>query len=277
MEANKALYEYLKEQTRHLTEEWYTSLDGKETAGVYTTEDPEAVQTLKDQNHAFHERFITVYLGCNEQFRRNFENWVIQIANDEGHLETPSHYITQEFFSVQDQYLDLIQQFADSRTEPVPQQRIDYWKRETIRAFGEVISWFLKEQDIRAKAIQREQQHVINRLSSPIITLNKNVALLPLIGNIDEERAAFMLENTLEECSKREIRHLLIDMSGVARVDGIVAHQIFQLIEALCLIGVQSTLSGIRPEIAQTAVQFRERFDRTHIVPALATAIDQYL
>lgn len=34
-----------------------------------------------------------------------------------------------------------------------------------------------------------------------------------------------------------------------------VAHQIFQLIDALNLLGVKSTLSGIRPKIAQTAIQ----------------------
>lgn len=40
-----------------------------------------------------------------------------------------------------------------------------------------------------------------------------------------------------------------------------VAHQLFSLIEALRLIGVSSTLSGIRPEIAQTAVQLGLSFE----------------
>lgn len=44
-------------------------------------------------------------------------------------------------------------------------------------------------------------------------------------------------------------------------IDTMVAHQLFSLIEALRLIGVSSTLSGIRPEIAQTAVQLGLSFE----------------
>ena len=38
-------------------------------------------------------------------------------------------------------------------------------------------------------------------------------------------------------------------------VDTMVAHQIFKLMDALKLLGVQTIVTGIRPEVAQTAVQ----------------------
>lgn len=44
-------------------------------------------------------------------------------------------------------------------------------------------------------------------------------------------------------------------------IDKMAAHQIFQLIDALGLIGVKTILSGLRPEIAQTAVQLGLSFD----------------
>ncbi|WP_144488035.1 STAS domain-containing protein, partial [Bacillus pumilus] len=59
-------------------------------------------------------------------------------------------------------------------------------------------------------------------------------------------------------------------------VDTMVAHQIFKLIEALKLIGVTSTLSGIRPEIAQTAVQLGINFSDITIKSNLAQALNYH-
>jgi rsbT co-antagonist protein RsbR len=56
-------------------------------------------------------------------------------------------------------------------------------------------------------------------------------------------------------------------------VDTMVAHQIFQLIDALDLIGVKSTLSGIRPEIASTAVQLGLSFENISIKSNLSQAL----
>lgn len=73
-------------------------------------------------------------------------------------------------------------------------------------------------------------------------------------------------------CEKK-VTQLYIDLSGVAVIDTMVAHQLFSLIEALRLIGVSSTLSGIRPEIAQTAVQLGLSFEDISLRSTLASAI----
>lgn len=57
-------------------------------------------------------------------------------------------------------------------------------------------------------------------------------------------------------------------------VDTMVAHQIFQLIDTLGLLRVKSTLSGIRPEIAQTAIQLGLSFKNIRIKSNLAQALD---
>ncbi|MFP3729131.1 STAS domain-containing protein, partial [Priestia filamentosa] len=119
----------------------------------------------------------------------------------------------------------------------------------------------------------KAQQEMINELSSPIISLTKHVALLPLVGDIDTARAKFILDSTLTQCTEREIHHLLVDLSGVVMIDTMVAQQLFQLIETLNLIGVTSTFSGIRPEIAQTAVQLGINFNRVSIVSTLEQAV----
>jgi rsbT co-antagonist protein RsbR len=91
-------------------------------------------------------------------------------------------------------------------------------------------------------------------LSVPVIPLTKGVGVLPLIGNIDTERAQLLMEETLSNSSKLNLNHLIFDLSGVLIVDTMVAQQLFQVFDALKLTGVETILTGIRPEVAQTMV-----------------------
>ncbi|WLV24969.1 STAS domain-containing protein [Aciduricibacillus chroicocephali] len=276
MNCDTKLYEYILDKSWQLTEEWYTSINKEETAGVYLSENPAAVERLKKQNNEFHKKFAEIFIKQDTEFLEIFEEWVIGLVHDEGHLETPSYLITGEFFRTQKQYMTLVDEFFEI-CEGCTNEDLNRWKNMIGEGIGRVISWFLKEQHDFTNRQSREQQQTINKLSSPIILLNKRVGLLPLIGKIDDVRAEFMLENTLEVCSNRGLRQLLIDLSGVVTVNTFVAHKIFELIDALALIGVDAILSGIRPEIAQTAVQFGDRFSRMTIVTNLEKAIDLYL
>lgn len=89
-------------------------------------------------------------------------------------------------------------------------------------------------------------------LSSPVVPVNDEVAILPLVGAIEVDRAEHILEKTLLSASNLDVSTLIIDLSGVVKVDTMVAHQIIMLTESLKLIGVHAVLTGIRPEIAQT-------------------------
>ncbi|OIK12749.1 STAS domain-containing protein [Bacillus sp. MUM 13] len=91
-------------------------------------------------------------------------------------------------------------------------------------------------------------------LSVPVVPLTQGVGILPLIGNIDTERAALLMEETLKQAGKLKLSHLIVDLSGVMIVDTMVANQIFKVIDALRLLGVKTIVTGVRPEIAQTVI-----------------------
>lgn len=91
-------------------------------------------------------------------------------------------------------------------------------------------------------------------LSVPIVSISNDIAILPLIGDIDTERALLLMENTTKEVGRLKISYLILDLSGVAIVDTMVAHHIFNLSSTLKLLGVETILTGVRPEVAQTAV-----------------------
>lgn len=99
-------------------------------------------------------------------------------------------------------------------------------------------------------------------LSVPIVPLVKGTGVLPLIGNIDTERAQLILEETLKQSSKLKLENLILDLSGVLIVDTMVADQLYKVIDALSLLGVTTVLTGIRPEVAQTMVSLGLNIDK---------------
>ncbi|WP_316571775.1 STAS domain-containing protein [Neobacillus sp. YIM B06451] len=91
-------------------------------------------------------------------------------------------------------------------------------------------------------------------LSIPIVRITEQIGILPLIGDIDTKRSQELMEKALKQGADLGLSHMIIDLSGVPIIDTMVANHIFKVIDALKLIGIQSILTGIRPEIAQTMI-----------------------
>jgi rsbT co-antagonist protein RsbR len=273
MHRDKELHSFLIDKTWQMTEDWYASIDKSKASGVYTSTNPETISTLKKQNHEFHLHFCEVFVQEESKFLQDLEKWIVMIAQDDEHLNTPVTVIMNEFFNVQRQYLDFVKEFVSLHEGEYSQQVINAWNDIIIKTFNKIITWFVEENQKYSDEKLIAQQEMINELSSPVIALNNHMGLLPIIGVIDTARAKLIVENTLQQCTEKDISHLLIDLSGVLIIDTMVAQQIFSLIETLALIGVKSTLSGIRPEIALTAIQLGLSFENVSIKSSLAQAI----
>lgn len=273
MQRNKELHEFLLNKAEKLTEEWYESLDKSDPEGVYSSNDPKVIENLKTQNMAFHHHLCKIFVMEKEQFFKEFDEWIMEIATDPEHIKTPTHMIMREFLRVREQYITYIQEFANQQDYPVSQEKMDLWKTVIFDAFDIVMMRVFEGKAEHLNKKIEEQQKTINDLSSPLISLQQGRALLPLIGDIDDERATAIIDNTLTGCIEKGVDHLFLDLSGVLMVDTMVAQQIFQLITGLKLIGVKTTLSGIRPEIAQTAVQLGIDFGDVNISANLAQAM----
>ncbi|GLB61632.1 STAS domain-containing protein [Cytobacillus sp. NCCP-133] len=112
-------------------------------------------------------------------------------------------------------------------------------------------------------------------LSVPVVPLSKGVGILPLIGNIDTDRAQLLMEETLKHSVRLKLSHLILDLSGVMIVDTMVADQLFKVIEALSLVGVKTIITGIRPEVAQTIVTLGIKLNGIQIKANLYQAFEE--
>lgn len=104
------------------------------------------------------------------------------------------------------------------------------------------------------REVLRKAHANVQELLMPIVPVTNGVAVLPVIGELDEERSQYILEKSLETSSELKLRHLIIDLSGIVVIDTMVAHNLFRVVNALKLLGVQSIVTGMRAELTQTVV-----------------------
>ena len=119
------------------------------------------------------------------------------------------------------------------------------------------------ETEIKAQIeLIQAQATMLDELSVPVIQIWQDILLLPLVGAIESRRAAQVMENLLEAVGRMGAQIVIIDITGVAVVDTSVASYLIRAVQATQLLGCQSILVGISPEIAQTLVGLGVDFSR---------------
>ncbi|GAF65813.1 anti-anti-sigma regulatory factor [Bacillus sp. TS-2] len=264
-----SFYHYLKTEIPNLTEQWYEQLD-KSLDGVYGTTDERQIEKLKEHNRQFHQNFAELFNEESGEMTTRLNKWINEIATDKAHLNTPLDQIIGEFFNVQEQYFQIVQQYIETLSDSPTHREVQGLNHVIFTTFNSIISEFSRRNIIESEKLLKSQQEMILELSSPVITVMEGIAILPLVGDIDTHRAQVIFDKTLAQCNEMQVQQLVIDLSGVAIVDTMVASKIFQVIEGLRLIGTEASLTGIRPEIAQTAVQLGINFKSVSTYSSLA-------
>jgi rsbT co-antagonist protein RsbR len=123
------------------------------------------------------------------------------------------------------------------------------------------------------EAVGRHQA-AIRELSTPVIRVHERVLLLPLIGTIDSQRAQQIMETVLMRVVDDQAAAIIIDIAGVAVVDTKVADHLVKTTAAVRLLGAQTILTGITPQVARTVVQLGVDITAMHTKNRLADGIE---
>ncbi len=89
---------------------------------------------------------------------------------------------------------------------------------------------------------------------NPITTLWDDILFLPIIGLVDSRRAQDIMDVMLEEADATNARFAILDIRGVAAVDSAVSNHLVKITKATKLLGCETILSGITPNVAQSLV-----------------------
>jgi anti-anti-sigma factor len=94
----------------------------------------------------------------------------------------------------------------------------------------------------------------VRELSTPVIRLYDRILVLPLVGNIDTERARQIEASLLAGIEQHGASEIILDLTGVPFVDTAVAASLLRAASAARLLGAGVTIVGITAQVAQSIV-----------------------
>ncbi|MFJ7325474.1 STAS domain-containing protein [Streptomyces cyaneofuscatus] len=124
-----------------------------------------------------------------------------------------------------------------------------------------------REEIISSQAAQ------LMELSTPVVKLWDGVIAVPLVGTLDSARTQVVMEKLLQALVDTGSEQAIIDITGVPAVDTQVAQHLLKTVVAARLMGAECTVSGIRPQIAQTIVALGIEFGDIATKATLADAL----
>lgn len=125
---------------------------------------------------------------------------------------------------------------------------------ETDHIFNNMVHGFSTSFTNNAEQLLKESRELYLKISVPIVPISQKLAVLPLIGDINEMRSETLIVDSLDTCVQKRIETLVIDLSGVYEVDLIGIEVLFKLIRSLNLLGVKPVITGMKGELSQTFI-----------------------
>lgn len=135
------------------------------------------------------------------------------------------------------------------------------WDEATSRAtrvagsISDVTARKRTEAQLREQLETIQRQHeAIRELSTPIIEVWDGVLTAPVLGTLDCDRAAALMEALLAAVARTRCRRAIIDLTGVSTMDGATAEHLLRLVRAVQLLGAQGIVVGLQPQVARAIV-----------------------
>lgn len=251
----EALYQFLIDHAKDFTEDWLKRQQVITGSDYSADAPPEVMKRVKEQNSNYVRLVAKSLFQTEEEMKIIISDWTSQTSADRIKSKTKLTEVAWNSGVFRRVYWEYIQKFCRQTDLDITLEDVFLWEKKLNYTLDYVLETFISHfMEIMLNRLT-SQATLIKELSAPVISLTDTVGLLPIIGEIDTTRAKSLIESTLVQSVDQKITILVIDLSGVVMVDTMVAQQIFKLMDALKLLGVQTVLTGIRPEVAQTAVQ----------------------
>lgn len=271
------LYEYLVDHALDFTEDWLRFQNIKSGSHYSLDSPPEVLNKIKEQNSNYVKIIAKCLLLSNEESKELITDWTKKTASDRSKSSTTLDEVVRNSGVFRRVYWTYVEKFVEETPFSIQLKEVFEWERKINFALDYVLETFTSTfLSILMNRLQA-QSTLIKELSTPVISLTSEVGLLPIIGDIDTTRARMIVEASLQQSAEAHLSMLIIDLSGVVLVDTMVAQQIFRLIDALNLLGVKSVITGIRPEVAQTAIHLGMDFSNIQTENSLERIISSVI
>lgn len=129
-------------------------------------------------------------------------------------------------------------------------------------------------QEIEQRAAEQQRLlELVKTLELPVLVVDDQVLLAPLVGNLDSWRAGALRRRLLEMVAERRARVVILDVTGISMIDTEVARALIDTAVAIRLLGARTVVSGIRAAVAQTLVSLNASLGEIITVADLGAAL----
>ncbi|NTW01879.1 MAG: STAS domain-containing protein [Oscillochloris sp.] len=104
------------------------------------------------------------------------------------------------------------------------------------------------------QTLRRELLRTVDAMAVPVIPISDDIVVAPLVGSFYEDRLALVSTELLDQIGQRQARVLILDVTGLSTFDTATAQTLLTTVDSCRLMGTQTMLVGIHPEMAQTIV-----------------------
>jgi rsbT co-antagonist protein RsbR len=213
----------------------------------------------------------------NETVAERFNQWYEQKQIK----EKQAQYAAQELEGIIKPYAETRLQLIEMLTkvsigEGLSTEEIVFVNNRLSYLLDLSITETIIERERQTKTMNKKNEQTITELSSPIVPIEKGMAILPLIGEFDFERSDYIMTHVIPKISELRIKTLIIDFSGIATIDGEIAARIFNIHKVLKLIGIETMLTGIRADLAIDVINTGIDFSKLDTYGTVQQAILSY-
>ncbi|MCZ8537058.1 STAS domain-containing protein [Paenisporosarcina quisquiliarum] len=255
-----ALLNYLKEQADQITEDWLNAR-ATEPGSFYSCEtSPDVERLLRKQHKQTVQLLISSLYQDETEFLEKLEDWAQTVAMSRVENRIAIHVVVEFLGKTRALFWQYIHRFIHDTNVDVDKNSVAEWSEMLHSGFDKMIVKFTEYYHAFNETRLSEHQALIKLLEIPLIKICDKVSVLPLIGVINSERGLSLLNDIPLKCSENKVESLIIDLSGVIQIEEAVAFQLTQLVQVFNLMGIESYISGIRPEVARNAISFGRDF-----------------
>lgn len=109
-------------------------------------------------------------------------------------------------------------------------------------------------QSILQEGLIRAEARALADLAMPLIPITDEIIVMPLVGQLDEQRVERATATLLAGIAAKKARVAILDITGVPTIDARVAGGLVRAARAAELLGARVELTGIKSEVAQILV-----------------------
>ncbi|WP_042142630.1 STAS domain-containing protein [Paucisalibacillus sp. EB02] len=267
-EIDKQLYDFLLRNITSITDKWLNTRKVEEGSIYSADTNMNVVQMLREQNTLTNKTAMSALLNDQAVVDNYINEWVHVVSESRVKTDTPLHEVIHAINNAKEIFFEYTYSFIHVNEDQITKDDIIRWLNLFNNVFNKLTTLYSEMHYTLTKQRLSSQQDLINELSTPVIPISDRIAILPLNGNVDRLRMKHLYETVPEKVVESHVEYLFIDLSGIPFLDSNLANDLCQVIYLLQVLGITTAISGVKPEVAQSIVQYQNNFKE---IPTFST------